>query len=131
MVSKEKNNDLPDRDILLRYLQGKLPPDEAHRIEKLILNNPIYQEALDGLETLSKEELEQDLKDLSQQISTKTHSSEKRTTLAFEPDTEKRAINAIRTTPQTTPIIIFFVLSSFPKTSFNWPISFVINSFMY
>jgi hypothetical protein len=83
MVSQGKNNDLPDKDILIRYLQGKLPPDEAHRIEKLILNNPLYQEALDGLETLSQEELEQDLKDLSQQISAKTHSSAKSTAFSF------------------------------------------------
>jgi hypothetical protein len=83
MVTKGKNNDLPDKDTLIRYLKGKLPPDEAHRIEKLILSDPLYQDALDGLDTLSEEELEQDLKDLSQQISAKTHSSAKGTTFSY------------------------------------------------
>lgn len=83
MVSQGKNNDLPDKDKLRKYLQGKLPSDEAHRIEKLILNNPLYQEALDGLETLSEKELEQDLKDLSQKISQKAHSTSKGTAFNF------------------------------------------------
>ena len=83
MVSQGKNNDLPDKDTLIRYLLGKLPPDEAHRIEKLILNDPLYQDALDGLETLSEGELEQDLNDLSQQIKSKTSLSAKSTTFSF------------------------------------------------
>ena len=83
MVSQGKNNDLPDKDTLRRYLQGKLPPDEAYRIEKLILNNPLYQDALDGLETLSEEELEQDLTDLSHQIREKTQTASKGTKINF------------------------------------------------
>lgn len=83
MVSQGKNNDLPDKDTLIRYLQGKLPPDEAHRIEKLLLNNPLYQDALDGLETLSEEEMKQDLKDLSRQINAKTHSTTNGTAFSF------------------------------------------------
>ena len=83
MVSQGKNNDLPDKDTLRRYLQGKLPPEEAHRMEKLILNNPLYQDALDGLETLSEEELEQDLTDLSHQIRKKTKTASKGTKINF------------------------------------------------
>jgi TonB family protein len=83
MVSQGKNNDLPDKDTLRRYLEGKLPPEEAHRIEKLILNNPLYQDALDGLETLSEEELDQDLKDISHQIRKKTQTASKGTKINF------------------------------------------------
>ncbi len=83
MVSQGKNNDLPDRDILRKYLQGKLPPDEAHRIEKLLLKNPLYQDALDGLEALSDEQLEQDLKDISQQVGERTQSTLRGTAFYF------------------------------------------------
>jgi len=83
MVSQGKNNDLPDKDTLRRYLQGKLPPEEAHRIEKLILNNPLYQDALDGLETLNEEEMEQDLKNISQQINERTQTTSKGTKINF------------------------------------------------
>ena len=83
MVSQGKNNELPDKDILRKYLQGKLPPDEAHRIEKMLLNNPLYQDALDGLETLSEEELDQDLNDISRQISDRTQTSSKGPAINF------------------------------------------------
>ncbi len=77
MATQGKNNDFPDKDALRKYLQGELSPEEAHRIEKLILNDPFYQEALDGMETLEGEELEYDLKDLSQKIRRRTLSSKK------------------------------------------------------
>jgi len=72
MTTQGKNSDFPDKDTLRKYLQGKLPPDEAHKIEKLILNDPFYQEALDGMESMGEQDLEQDLKDLSSQIRKKT-----------------------------------------------------------
>jgi len=77
MATQGKNNDFPEKDALRKYLQGELSPEEAHRIEKLILNDPFYQEALDGMETLEGEELEYDLKDLSQKIRRRTLSSKK------------------------------------------------------
>ncbi len=72
MATQGKYSDFPDKDTLRKYLQGKLPPDEAHQIEKLILNDPFYQEALDGMESMGEQDLEQDLKDLSSQIRKRT-----------------------------------------------------------
>lgn len=83
MATQGKNRDYIDKDTLRKYLQGELPPKEAHRIEKLILNNPFYQEALDGLETLDEEENQQDLTDLSNQIQKRTQSSKGDTSFKF------------------------------------------------
>ena len=78
MATKGTNSDFPDKDTLRKYLQGKLSPDESHRLEKLILNNPFYQEALEGIESIGEQELEQDLNDLSGQISKKAQLQKKR-----------------------------------------------------
>jgi len=75
MATQGKNSDFLDKDTLRKYLQGELSPEEAHRVEKLILIDPFYQEALDGMETLEGEELEYDLKDLSQKIRKRSLSS--------------------------------------------------------
>jgi hypothetical protein len=68
MTAQGKNNDFPDKDTLLKYLKGELTPEESHRIEKLILNDPFYREALEGLESTDAEQVDKDLAEISGRI---------------------------------------------------------------
>jgi len=56
----------------LDYLDGKLTNEEAHDLEKLILEDPLYAEALEGLESLTPEELHADLAELDNAIAAST-----------------------------------------------------------
>lgn len=50
---KDILNQLPtaiDQDALLQYLQGKLPPEKQHELEKQILDNEFAADAIDGLQ---------------------------------------------------------------------------------
>jgi hypothetical protein len=71
MAGNRKNSDIPDKDTILKYLQGKLPPEEAHRIEKLMMNDSFYQEAMDGIESLKDGQFEEDITELSSRIQKK------------------------------------------------------------
>jgi TonB family protein len=49
-----------------------------HRVEKLILSDPLYQEAMDGLESIDADQVDKDLSELSDRIKTRTASEGKR-----------------------------------------------------
>jgi hypothetical protein len=59
-----------DQETLLLYLQGKLPPEKQHELEKQILDNDFAADAIDGLQdfgdkkklALMVEQLNHDLK---------------------------------------------------------------------
>ena len=59
-----------DQETLLLYLQGKLPPEKQHELEKQILDNEFAADAIDGLQdfgdkkklALVVEQLNNDLK---------------------------------------------------------------------
>jgi len=67
-----KNSDYPDKDTLRKYLAGELSPVEAHRIEKLLLEDDFLREALEGLEDLDTVQAEEDLEALSARIHQRT-----------------------------------------------------------
>jgi TonB family protein len=68
MTAKGKNRNFPDKDTLRKYLQGKLSPEAAHRIEKLILNNEFYLDAFEGIESLEEDEVKMDIETVSQKL---------------------------------------------------------------
>lgn len=43
-------------EILLKYLNKELPPEEMHRVEKALLDNPMLNDALEGLEKVNQKE---------------------------------------------------------------------------
>ena len=45
-----------DEATMLRYLQGALPPDQQHEIERKILSDDFESEALEGLEEMKNRE---------------------------------------------------------------------------
>ena len=67
----EKNHHYFDRQKLLDYLAGKLTNEEAHLLEKLILEDPQYAEALEGLESISSKDVKEDLAELDARVSEK------------------------------------------------------------
>lgn len=73
MKNKRKHSDLPDKEIIQKYLQGKMSPEEAHQFERQVLQDPFYQDALDGLESLDPEDADQDLNLLSGRIRSRIH----------------------------------------------------------
>jgi len=73
MTAQGKNSRFPDKDIIKKYLQGKLSPEEAHRIEKLVLNDPFYQDAMEGIDSLDAVRAKKDIEDLSDRIKRRSH----------------------------------------------------------
>jgi TonB family protein len=51
-----------------KYRKGELNPEEMHKLEKRALSDPFLADALDGLETISSQDLSNDLKDLNGRI---------------------------------------------------------------
>ena len=45
-----------DQETLLLYLQGKLPPEKQHELEKQILDNEFAADAIDGLQDFSNKQ---------------------------------------------------------------------------
>ena len=73
-----------DKQVLLKYLRGELSPDEAWKVEKAMLDDPFLAEAMEGLETASKEgSLEEDLDDLERAIRVRTEKTRKITGFTY------------------------------------------------
>lgn len=64
-MSTDKN----DKDQFKKYLAGKMSNEDAHAFEREVLNDPFAQEALEGLEGQSFENVSDDIKKLESQIS--------------------------------------------------------------
>lgn len=56
------------RDDIDKYLKGELTPAQMHALEKKALSDPFLADALEGVESLSSEELRADLGDLQAAI---------------------------------------------------------------
>jgi TonB family protein len=60
---------MPDlRNDIEKYRKGELSPSEMHKLEKRALSDPFLSDALEGIETISNQDLSNDLKDLSERI---------------------------------------------------------------
>ncbi len=53
-----------------KYLKGQMSPEEAHAFERVVLDDPFAQEALEGLESVGNESL-QDIEKLKARVATK------------------------------------------------------------
>lgn len=51
------SNGMPDEQLLLKYLQGKLSPEEQHAVESMMNDSDFEQDALDGLEQFEQQQL--------------------------------------------------------------------------
>lgn len=66
-----KNNDHIEQlspDLLKAYHAGELSNSQMHQVEKLMLDDPFYTDALEGLERLSSTELKNDLNALNKRF---------------------------------------------------------------
>ena len=62
-----------DQETLLLYLQGKLPPEKQHQLEKQILDNEFAADAIDGLQDFSdKQKLALVVEQLNNDLKKKT-----------------------------------------------------------
>ncbi|MGM9506317.1 TonB family protein [Larkinella sp. GY13] len=55
MTDANRHNDLLTADDLRNYRAGTLSAAEQHRVERLLLENPLYADALEGLEAAEQE----------------------------------------------------------------------------
>lgn len=56
------------RDDIIKYKNGRLTAEEMHALEKQALNDPFLADALEGIESVSSENLAKDIADLNQKI---------------------------------------------------------------
>ena len=55
-MSRKQEHSAPlSLELMQKYREGKLSPREMHRIERLLLENPFYAEAMEGLEKMEKD----------------------------------------------------------------------------
>lgn len=58
---------------IIAYFKGTLPPKEQHDLEKKAAADPFLQDAMEGLNRLTPEELENDLQVFKQKLTTRTN----------------------------------------------------------
>lgn len=68
MDKKNKHIEQLTPELIQAYHSGTLTSSEMHQVELLMLETPMYNEGIEGLELLSPEELELDIETLSAQI---------------------------------------------------------------
>jgi hypothetical protein len=62
-----------DQETLMLYLQGKLPPEKQHQLEKQILDNEFATDAIDGLQDFKdKQKLAHVVEELNNDLKKKT-----------------------------------------------------------
>ena len=62
-----------DQDILLRYLQGRLSPEQRHEVEKQLLENDFNEDAIEGLQEIhDKEQIPYIVEKLNRDLRKKT-----------------------------------------------------------
>jgi restriction endonuclease len=68
-----------DQELLLQYLQGKLPEEKKHTIEKQLQQSEFEEDALEGLEEFKdKEQLQYMVEMLNRDLKKKTEKKKKR-----------------------------------------------------
>ena len=68
-----------DQELLLQYLQGKLPEDKKHEVEKLLAQSDFEDDAIDGLQEIKdKEQLQYMVEMLNRDLKKKTEKKKNR-----------------------------------------------------
>lgn len=68
-----------DQETLLLYLQGKLPEDKKHEVEKQLMQDEFDEAAMEGLEEFKdKEQLQYTVEMLNRDLKKKTEKKKKR-----------------------------------------------------
>lgn len=92
------------QDDIIKYKNGQLTAGEMHALEKKALSDPFLADALEGLDTISSENLTKDITDLNQKIL-------KPKTILFTPWRIAAGVILI-----AASIIVFYQLPKEPKT---------------
>lgn len=75
----EAKNILPGDDELLKYVQGKSLPEEAHHIEEEMLDSSFINDAVEGLQHFSnKKDINHFVEQLNTRLQQQTHKSKNR-----------------------------------------------------
>ncbi len=80
-----QNDESPiDRDTLLKYLNGELPKEEMHRVESLLLDSDMLNDAVEGLQAAGQgsrlPQIERDMEvRLKKQLKNRTEKKSRRT----------------------------------------------------
>jgi TonB family protein len=71
---KEKHNHIDQltEEVLAAYRSGLLNTEQQHQVERLMLDDPFYAHALEGMESIEKTDLNADLKELEARLKQKT-----------------------------------------------------------
>ncbi|MEK7226002.1 MAG: hypothetical protein AAB221_09995 [Bacteroidota bacterium] len=68
-----------DQETLLLYLQGKLPQEKKHEVEKQLLQNEFDEEAMEGLQEIKdKQQIQYMVEMLNRDLKKKTEKKKKR-----------------------------------------------------
>ena len=68
-MSEEKNI-LPNNDELMKYVQGKSLPEDAHQLEEEMLNSPFVNDAVEGLQSFNNKK---NINDFVEQLNAQLH----------------------------------------------------------
>lgn len=78
MDKRNKHIDRLTPDVIKAYQTGGLSQEQRHQVERLMLEDPFADEAMEGISLVAPEEMEQDLSDLSERIDNLTTHEKKR-----------------------------------------------------
>ena len=76
------NKQININNIFPKYLRGELSEKEQHDFEKLVMSDPFYADAYDGLLKLSPQKVEDDIRILNSRLSNRISKTDKRIWLA-------------------------------------------------
>ena len=68
MSKSEKHIEQITPELLKAYQEGRLSKEEVYALEKLMLENPLYAEGIEGLNQLANVEFQEDLLDLDKRL---------------------------------------------------------------
>jgi len=68
-----------DPELMMRYLQGKLTPEEKHEVEKQLMQGDFEEEAMEGLQEFrDKEQIQYTVEALNRDLKQRTEKKKKR-----------------------------------------------------
>lgn len=100
-MSKKQEHSAPlSPELIQKYREGKLSPREMHRVERLLLENPFYAEAMEGWEKMGKD------------ASLHTHMADLKGRLQQRIDEQQKTIPMYRLTWQIAAAMVLLVIGS-------------------
>lgn len=76
---KDKRHNEIDELMLMNYIEGKLTPEQQHKVEEAMMDSPFLEDAIDGLSIVTnKQRAAVILDELNKEISQKTRSKKKK-----------------------------------------------------